>query len=378
MAEQAVNVLIVDDDQKNLVAYTGILQELNVNLVLARSGREALKQVLDKPFAAIIMDVSMPDMDGFETASLIRQRPASQTTPMIFATASYKEDVQIVTGYALGAVDYLIKPLVPEILRSKITAFVELFRRIDDVRQLNGELAARVSELTSLNKELESFSYSISHDLRAPLRAIEGFSHILLTDHAPELPDEVKEYLSDIRANALQMGRLIDDLLNFSKLGRQPLKKKTVDPSWIVNECIRELEPERRGRNVDFVVDDLAPCRGDPALLKQVWMNLLSNALKYTSKRPAAVVEIGSTNGESSGQIAYFVRDNGVGFDMQYSAKLFGVFQRMHRAEDFPGTGVGLAIVKRIVERHGGRIWADAEPDRGATFSFTLENDSNA
>jgi PAS domain S-box-containing protein len=242
----------------------------------------------------------------------------------------------------------------------------------DRIAQLNTELAVRVTELHDANRELESFCYSVSHDLHAPLRAIDGFSRIVLHDFEKLLPAEAAGYLRDIRVNTQQMARLIDDLLGFSRLSRQPLKKQLCRPAELVQECLQELQPQQQGRGVEILLPDLPECQADPALLKQVWINLLSNALKYTGKCKVALVEIGWRATERIGEIAYFVKDNGVGFDMRYSDKLFGVFQRLHRAEDYAGTGVGLAIVQRIVHRHGGRIWAEARPDQGATFSFTL------
>jgi light-regulated signal transduction histidine kinase (bacteriophytochrome) len=173
------------------------------------------------------------------------------------------------------------------------------------------------------------------------------------------------------------MGHLVDDLLAFSRLSRQPLKKQPVKVENLVDQCLQELTPERAGRQVDVRVGDLPPCQGDPALLKQVWSNLLSNALKYTGKREAAVIEIGGHNGGPDGERTYFVRDNGVGFDMRYANKLFGVFQRLHRAEEYDGTGVGLAIVQRIIHRHGGSVWAEAKLNEGATFFFTLQNEGD-
>jgi light-regulated signal transduction histidine kinase (bacteriophytochrome) len=260
---------------------------------------------------------------------------------------------------------------------AKVTRdFTERKRSEDRVNQLNNELADRIAELNAVNKELESFCYSISHDLRAPLRAIDGFSRILLKDHAAGLPEDVTGYLHDVRANALQMGHLIDDLLAFSRLSRQPLTKQPVSPARIVNECLVELQAERQGRSVEIRVGELPECKADPALLKQVWINLLSNALKYTGKRESAVIEVGSRSGGGERAATYFVKDNGVGFDMKYAGKLFGVFQRLHRAEDYAGTGVGLAIVQRIIHRHGGRIWADARPDSGAAFYFTLDGEA--
>jgi light-regulated signal transduction histidine kinase (bacteriophytochrome) len=258
------------------------------------------------------------------------------------------------------------------------------------IRKLNEELEQRVLERTgqleAANKELESFSYSVSHDLRAPLRAIDGFSRIILEDHAEPLSEKGKSYFKLIRDNAKQMSQLVDDLLAFSRLGRMALSKQTIDPAKIVRLCLLEMQKEQEGRQLEIVIGDLPRCQADSTLLKQVWTNLLSNALKYTRKRELARIEIGSKKeprlllkgqpprpAEAGMETVYFVRDNGAGFDMKYAHKLFGVFQRLHRATDYDGTGVGLAIVQRIVNRHGGRVWGDAKPNQGATFSFTLE-----
>ncbi|MBP3954860.1 PAS domain S-box protein [Gemmata sp. G18] len=251
--------------------------------------------------------------------------------------------------------------------------------------EMERRVLERTGELETANKGLEAFSYSVSHDLRAPLRAIDGFSRILLEEHSASLPDQAKLYLKLVRDNARQMAQLVDDLLAFSRLSRLALNKQTVEPGKLVRLCLAEMQKEQEGRHLEIVIGDMPACQGDPTLLKQVWTNLLSNALKYTSKRDAARIEIGctteprpTTGGSASGpaggtNAVYFVTDNGAGFDMKYADKLFGVFQRLHRAADYDGTGVGLAIVQRIVHRHGGRVWADARLNQGATFSFTLE-----
>jgi len=239
--------------------------------------------------------------------------------------------------------------------------------------ELERLVAQRTAELQAANDELESFSYSVSHDLRGPLRAIDGFSSIVLRDHAAALPAEGRRYLGLVREGAQQMARLIDDLLTFAKSARQPIARRTVALKELVNQCVAEFQGEIAERKAEVAVGNLPDCRADAALLKQVLVNLLGNALKYTRKQPRAKIEVGcrSENGEQ----AIYVKDNGAGFDMKHAGKLFGVFQRLHQKEDFEGTGVGLAIVQRVVHRHGGRVWAEAEPDKGATFYFTLGKD---
>jgi light-regulated signal transduction histidine kinase (bacteriophytochrome) len=229
----------------------------------------------------------------------------------------------------------------------------------------------RGEELQAAVNELGAFSYSVSHDLRAPLRAIDGYSRILLTHHSANLACEAGEYLQHVRDCAIQMGKLIDDLLSFSRLSRTPLNKTRVATATIVEQVIREVQKQAGERQVEFCVGDLPPVLGDASLLKQVFINLIGNAFKYTELRKDARVEIGSHVVDA--ERVFFVRDNGVGFDMRYADKLFGVFQRLHRAEEFEGTGVGLAIVQRIIHRHGGRVWAEAAINHGATFSLTIE-----
>lgn len=237
-------------------------------------------------------------------------------------------------------------------------------------RQLDARVEARTAELQAANKELEGFAYSVSHDLRAPLRALVGFSRILLADYSDELPPRARDYLGRIRDNAGRMGELIDDLLRFSRLSRQDMVMQQVDPRTLVQDALDELAFMREDRLVNVTVDDLPSVVADAGLLRQVYVNLLSNALKFTRRCAVAEIHVGAF--EQEGRYVFFVRDNGVGFEMQYAHKLFGVFQRLHRFEDFEGTGVGLAVVQRVVHRHGGEVWVEAGLDRGATFFFTL------
>lgn len=248
-------------------------------------------------------------------------------------------------------------------------------RRQDEaeIRRLNSELELRVmertSQLESINRELEAFTYSVSHDLRAPLRAIDGFSRIVVTEYTQQIPEEAQRYLGRVRDAAQRMGQLIDDLLAFSRLGRQPMVTKEVEPANLVTQVLDDLSSEWQNRDVEIIVGELPAAYADPALLRQVYFNLLSNAVKFTKNHEHARIEVGA---QQTDEVVYFVKDNGAGFDMRYADKLFGVFQRLHRVEDFEGTGVGLATVQRIIHRHKGKIWAEAAVDSGATFYFTL------
>lgn len=247
-------------------------------------------------------------------------------------------------------------------------------RAQDEIYKLNRELEQRVIERTAqleaANQELEAFAYSVSHDLRAPLRGVEGYSRLLLEDYSEQLPDPAHELLEKVRAAVMRMSDLINALLAFSRLARQPINREDVDVRKVVDRVISELEHEVGSRQINWTVGALPGCSADPALLYQVFANLVSNAIKYSQVRPIAHIEIGSQQHDE--ETVYYVRDDGVGFDMSYAAKLFGVFQRLHHASEFEGTGIGLANVQRIIQRHGGRIWAESEPDRGATFFFTL------
>ena len=337
-------------------------------------GNAALSQLLgyseaelqQRPFS----DITHPDDLRREEpllADLLARRISNYTIEKRYIRRDNQPAwVRVISSLVEGATPYRISIIEDISERKQAEA---------QIRQLNQELEQRVVERTAQleasNRELEAFSYSVSHDLRAPLRAIDGFARILTRKAQGVLPTELQRYLDLIRDNAQRMGTLIDDLLIFSRLGRQSLTKQRVDMNQLARQALMELQAEQAGRRVEISLSQLSDCQGDPALLKQVWLNLLSNALKYSRRSDPATIEITATT--TATEVIYSVKDNGVGFDMQYADKLFGVFQRFHRQEDYEGTGVGLAIVHRIITRHGGRIWAQAALGSGATFTFALE-----
>jgi two-component system, sensor histidine kinase and response regulator len=384
VVDDRVNILLVDDQPANLVALEAMLQGLGQNLIRAESGREALKWLLTHDFAVILLDVKMPDMDGFETATLIRQREKSRYTPILFLTAADNSQKQAVRGYAVGAVDYLVKPVVPEIVRSKVAVFVELAKKSELLRRQSQLLAESeqaaleladtraelVRDLEHKNRELESFSYAVSHDLRAPLRRIDSFSRAVLDSQSEKLDEAGRRYLERVREASQHMSELIDDVLHLSRVTRADLREQEVDLSSIANLILSRLQEGDPGRKVEIKVRPGVIVTGDGQLLRIMLHNLLENAWKFTSKQPESRIEFGVT--QSAGEPTYFVRDNGAGFDMTYADRLFGPFQRLHRQGEFPGSGIGLATVQRIIHRHGGRVWAEGLVGQGATFQFTL------
>ncbi len=605
-------ILIVDDKQANLIALEGLLSDANRTILIAQTGEQALKILLNESIDLIILDVQMPGMDGFEVAQILKSNKKTRNIPIIFASAEKTEHKSLMKGYREGAVDYLSKPLDPEIAKAKVAVLLQLqmqrkelleknaslenasllinnsadiigiidtatfrieeinraftsilgyseeetqetpltffltdedrvmiqglarkgdeqlsfetriycsdrsikwlqwkvvskfgkwfvnardvteIKQVEKIRNyiatvvkqsadaiyihdeegkiiswnkgaeqiygftekesvsmkiwsivpdhcvaqtegiirdvlqgkkihdvetkritkhgklidvqfaaslivdsdndkrsvaiterditrqklaeerihtLNRDLGDNVEQLKVLNKELESFSYSISHDLRAPLRSINGFANILAEEYSKSFDEEGKKMMNAVQRNASRMGILIDELLAFSKLGRKPLEKTNISMNDLVGQVVSEMDSAKKA-NTTITINDLPPADADKILINQVWTNLISNAVKYSSKKTAPIVEIGGVKKGSEAE--YYVKDNGAGFSMEYASKLFGVFQRLHTTDEFEGTGVGLAIVHRIVSKHGGRVWAEASVGVGATFCFTL------
>jgi signal transduction histidine kinase len=400
---ERVKILLVDDQPENLLAAEAVLESLGQQIVKAESGREALRYLLDYDFAVIVLDIMMPEMDGFETAALIRQRERSRHTPIIFLTALGRGEEHIRTGYNLGAVDYIVKPFVPEILRTKVGVFVELNRKSallqqqselferrnqelqdaierswgaeEEIKELNRHLERRVNELAEVNRELEAFSFTASHDLRGPLSRIAGFSRALLDFHTEQLDETGRQYLERIDQSATKMAELVGDLLKFSRIPRVEMSPDKLNLSDMVRSIASELAARETSRQVKFVIEDAVKGWGDHALVRAALWNLMDNAWKYTRKSPAPRIEFGLH--ESAGSV-YYVRDNGAGFNMAEADRLFNPFQRLHKDTDFEGTGIGLATVDRIIRRHGGRIWAQGEVGQGATFFFTLGQETSS
>jgi hypothetical protein len=369
-----VSILLVDDDPTKRFALKTILAPLGEAVVEASSGSDALRQLLRQEFAVVLLDVRMPMMDGFETAHLVRQRPRSELTPIIFVTALDKAQTDMERGYELGAVDFVFAPVVPAILRAKVGVFVELYRAQQELRRYRNQLEELVEErttaLTAINRELEAFSYSVSHDLRGPLLAFDDLSRALLEDHGGQLDSRAADYVRRMRRVSEGIGAVFDGLQSLFRLTSGEINREPVDISTVAAEVVEEMRATSQDRQVSVdIAPDLA-ISADARLVRIMLGDLISNAWKFTSQESHATIHIG---GELvDGEIRHFVRDNGVGFDMLYSHKLFGAFQRLHSQSEFPGLGIGLATVRRIVNRHGGKCWAEGAVGAGATFYFVL------
>jgi signal transduction histidine kinase len=351
--------VLVADDNADLRAYVTRLLAPHYLVDAVVDGRAALEAAQERRPDLVLSDVMMPRLDGFGLLRELRADARTQAIPVILLSARAGEE-SAVEGLEAGADDYLVKPFSARELLARVRTHLELAR----VRR------AWANELEQANKELEAFSYSVSHDLRGPLRAIDGFSEVLLGEYSNKLDDQARHYLQRIRAGTQQMAALIDALLNLSRLTRSPLQKEPVNLTELARAVVAELRGREPARHVVVEIAGDLSAHGDARLIAIVLENLLGNAWKFTAKRPHARIAFGQESKENV--TVFYVRDNGAGFDMPYASKLFAPFQRLHRASDFEGTGIGLATVHRIVSRHGGRIWTEAAIDQGATFFFTF------
>ena len=368
------NILIVDDDPSKTVALRSVLDPLGENIVEARSGADALRYLLKEDFAVILLDVRMPIMDGFETAELIRQRPASELTPIIFVTALDQAQTDMGRGYELGAVDFVFSPIVPAILRAKVQVFVELYKAQHELRRYRDQLQALVQErtaaLTAINRELEGFAYLVSHDLKAPLVTLDTLTRSLADGEGQDVDEGTRAQLIRLRQASQQLENLFEGMQTLFQLTRGDIRRQPVDITKIALDAIEELRSAEPGREVEVSVAEGLRVDGDANLVRILLGNLISNAWKFTRNEPLARISVGSET--LGGETRIFVRDNGVGFDMIYAHKLFGAFQRLHSQSEFTGEGIGLAAAQRIVNRHGGRIWAEGVVGEGAAFYFVI------
>lgn len=370
-------ILVIDDNPESVLLVQAALQEKGYFVSGATTGEKALETICLFQPDLILLDILMPGLDGFETCRRLRENESTRDIPIIFLSG-LTETFDKVRAFKTGAVDYLIKPIAPEELYVRVETHLAINRLKKMLELQNSKLRKEVREriqaeeaLQLANQELKSFSYTVSHDLRSPLRAIEKFCEFILEDYPDIIPDEGKKYFNGIIENTKHMNNLIEALLTFSQISRNSLQPSKINLSKIAKDKINLLSSQYPCAFSIITVHDMKDCEADPVMMGQVVENLLSNALKYSQKNLNPDIEFGESR--QSGVTTYFIKDNGKGFDMSQSEKLFKVFSRLHAQQEFPGTGVGLALVARIIHRHGGKIWADSVPDLGTTFYFTIE-----
>ncbi len=376
-----VNILLVDDSPTKLLALESVLVDLGQNLVKARSGEEALRALLTYDFAVILLDVNMPGMNGFELAKMLRSRLRSKHTPIIFISAVNASEIYVREGYALGAVDYIYTP-DPEVLRAKVKVFVELFQKTEEIarqaaaiRQLNAELEQRVAERTAAlqrsNEELQQFAYVASHDLQEPLRTIATYVKLLAQRYYDKLDAQAEEFIGFAVDGAERMQQLIQGLLAYSRIESKELACTSTDCETVLTCTLRDLQQAITESGAEITHDPLPTIAADAKQLGLVFQNLLGNAIKFRSTECPRIHVSARKNGQ---YWCFAVHDNGIGLDPNQTERIFHIFQRLHTRQEYPGTGIGLAICKKIVERHGGRIWVESAPGRGATFFFTIND----
>ena len=377
-AAEKVNILMVDDSPDKLLAMESVLESLGQNLVKVPSGEEALRILLKREFALILLDVNMPGMDGFETAQMIRKRKSLEHIPIIFVTALSTTDAEIFKGYQFGAVDYILTPIVPEILRTKVGVFVDLWKqrreleaRAEALRTANASLEERAQQLSTANRELESFCYTIAHDLRAPLRAMEGLTALLLEEHAEKLGPEAQDYGERIRGAASRMDQMIQELLSYSRLTLMSIQPQPVRLSRAVKDALGQVAWDLEQRKVELHVEKSNhQVLGNFAILVQVVVNLVANAIKFVEPEKTPLVTI--YDEEKDGFVRVWITDNGIGIAQEHQGRIFRIFERLHGRETYSGTGIGLAIVEKAITRMNGRVGVESKAGEGSRFWFEL------
>jgi len=367
MQGSKARILVVDDEAAQMQALCRTLPDQNYEPIGFTDGEDALNELRRSRFDLLLADLMMPGMDGIALLQAAREIDPDLVGIIMTGDGTITTAVEAMKA---GALDYILKPF-------KLSVIIPVLERALAVRRLrleNAELERRVHERTleleAVNKELEAFSYSVAHDLRGPLTVLVGNADTLIEEYSAQWPETARQLVGAIMASGEHMQQLTDGLLRLSRLSRQPLSKSSVDVGAMVHEVLDELRKLHATRQFVIQVGELPGCVGDKALIRQVVVNLLSNAFKFTRAKPTPLITvIGWTK---AGEKVYSVRDNGAGFDMQQADKLFGAFQRFHGSDQYEGTGIGLSIAARIVQRHGGRIWAEATPGKGATFNFSV------
>ena len=380
---QKPKILIVDDKHENLISLERTLAGLNIEFVRAYSGNEGLQKTLLYEFAIALVDVQMPQMDGFEMVELLRYNKDTRYLPVIFITAISKDEIYQIKGIEAGAVDFISKPFSPQILKGKVSIILELYNQRKKLERADKNLKDLNNELKRSNKDLEDFTYVVAHDLKAPLRKIISYGDFLVEDYAENLDDDGRLYISRIQDATKKMQNFIDDLLNISRVGTRGGKFEITDTNkLVVNvlDLIGFLKDNygnlKKQRFIDIYgntvfVSKLENVIADSVQLRQVFLNLITNAIKFQKKDKIAKVEISYEQQDDF--IKFTVNDNGIGIEKKYIDKIFIIFQRVHATEEYEGTGVGLALCKKIIERHGGNIWCVSEYGKGSTFHFTLK-----
>ena len=363
LAESTPNILIVDDRRENLLATEKVLRPLRASIFKASSGNEALSLVLRHRFAVVLLDVQMPEMDGFETAILMQEHDSMSGVPIIFVTAISKEDQYATRAAELGAVDYIFKPINPEILKSKVNVYLDLYVQREEILKLN-----RV--LQQSNEELERFAYICSHDMQEPVRMMNSYAGLLSERCETALDEKGQRYLKYITCNAERMQKMIRDILTFSRVGREEIKFEKVDCNKIARDVFAEFEGTIGEKHARIICGDLPVLNTSPTLMRVLFQNLIGNALKFQDGSKPPEIEIKGEPLDNAWRFS--VRDNGIGIEPAFGDRIFSIFQRIHRKEDYPGTGIGLSTCRKFIRLCGGDIGFNSTPGEGTVFFFTL------